>query len=229
MTTNRKRATSDFVAGLKAGSPIWLSMFAFGIVAGVLGVKLGLSPLGTSSMSLIVFAGGAQLAAFQLFHDAAPPLIILLTVLVINLRFSMYSASLAPHFHEESKGRKLLAAYLLTDQAYIVSLLAFQDRQDIGSKFRFYLGVALSLWATWQIGTVIGAYTGSQLPASWGIGLAAPLTFMAMMFSALRSRPAVAAAVVSGIVAVSMAALPWHLNMLLGAFAGVVAGLALSK
>lgn len=220
---------SDWLAGLKAGAPIWLSMFAFGIVAGVLGVKLGLTPLGTGSMSLIIFAGSAQLAAFQLFHDAAPPIIILLTVLVINLRFSMYSASLAPHFQQESKWRKLLVAYLLTDQAYVVSELRFQKGTGFSSKFRFYIALALSLWATWQLGTFIGAYSGAHVPAQWGFTLAAPLTFLALMFSALRNRPTVLAAVISGIVAVITDGVPWHLNMMLGALAGVISGLVLSS
>ncbi|WP_097458653.1 AzlC family ABC transporter permease [Mangrovitalea sediminis] len=228
MTQNNNWLMSDYFAGIKAGTPIWLSMFAFGIVAGILGVKLGLSPLDSASMSLIMYTGSGQVATLQLFHEASPPLIILVTVLVVNLRFVMYSASLAPHFEPLNKRQKLIAGYLLSDQAFIVSLLRYQ-RGEVGSKYRFYLGAALSLWAIWQLGTLVGAFTGAQIPASWGMELAAPLTFLALMFSALRDKPGVAAAAVSGVVAVSAAALPWHLNMLLGALAGVVTGMVLSR
>ncbi len=225
MFRSTSAAIADFGAGLKVVVPILFSMVAFGMVTGVLGVRLGLSPLATSGMSLFIFAGSAQVAALQLFHELAPPMVVLVTVLFINLRFSIYSASLAPHFHDQKHWRRALVAYLLTDQAYIVSLLGFQKEPEMHSRLAYFLGAAVPIWLTWQIGTVAGALTGAHLPNSWGLELAAPLTFLALMFSAIRNRPGLVAAIVSGIVAVAASDIPWHLGMLAGAAAGVTAAM----
>lgn len=225
MFRSTSAAIADFGAGLKVVVPILFSMVAFGMVTGVLGVRLGLSPLATSGMSLFIFAGSAQVAALQLFHELAPPMVVLVTVLFINLRFSIYSASLAPHFHDQKHWRRALVAYLLTDQAYIVSLLGFQKEPEMHSRLAYFLGAAVPIWLTWQIGTIAGALTGAHLPNSWGLELAAPLTFLALMFSAIRNRPGLVAAIVSGIVAVAASDIPWHLGMLAGAAAGVTAAM----
>ena len=224
----RHPAVGDFLAGLKVTVPILVSIVAFGMVTGVLGVRLGLSPLATCGMSLFIFAGSAQVAAFQLIHDLTPPLVILLTVLAINLRFSIYSASLAPHFKQQNKWRRALVAYLLTDQAYIVSLLGFQKSPAMHSKLAYYLGSAVSIWVLWQLGTLLGALTGARMPHSWGLELAAPLTFLALMCASVRNRPGLVAALVSGLVAVAAAGLPWHLDLLVGAAAGVGAAMLVS-
>lgn len=225
MRFTRHPGIDDFLAGLKVTVPILFSMLAFGMVTGVLGVRLGLSPLQTCGMSLFIFAGSAQVAAFQLIHDLTPAVVILLTVLFINLRFSIYSASLAPHFQRHGRWRRALVAYLLTDQAYIVSLLRFQKAPAPHSKLAYYLGSALSIWVLWQLGTLLGALTGAHLPRDWGLELAAPLTFMALMFSSIRDRPGLVAAMVSGIVAIAGTGLPWHTGLLAGAVAGVAAAL----
>ena len=77
-------------------------------------------------MSFIVFAGAAQLAAVQLIAGGGSAVVVILTALIINLRFVMYSASLAPHFRRLSARWKALLAYLLTNQAYAVAIPHFE-------------------------------------------------------------------------------------------------------
>jgi predicted branched-subunit amino acid permease len=65
---------------------------------------------------------------------------------------------------------------------------------------------------------------GAQLPESWSLDFAVPLVFVALLAVAVRSRPAAAAALVGGIVAVAAQDAPYQLWMIIGAVSGVVAG-----
>lgn len=219
----------DFIAGSRAVAPVLIGVFPFALIAGVVAVRLGLSPWAASGLSVLLFAGASQLAAIQLIHDGAPLLIVLVTVFFINLRFTMYSASIAPHFRGAGARTKAFIAYMLTDQAYVLGLYGCADRPVLARRIAFYLGVALPLWLCWQVATVAGALAGAQLPDAWSLEFAIPLTFMAMIVPSISDRSTVAAAVVGGAVAVCGHALPWNLGLILGALAGIGTGVWVSR
>ena len=100
------------------------------------------------------------------------------------------------------------------------------ERDGIGRRLAFYLGVALPLWFGWQVATVLGATLGARLPSAWGLDFAIPLTFMALVMPALRDAPSWAAAATGGAVAVAAHDLPWNLGLIAGALAGIAAGMA---
>lgn len=194
-------------------------------------------------MSLIVFAGAAQLAAAQLIGDGAGPVLVVLTVAVINLRFVMYSASLAPHFGEPPARWKALLSYLLTDQAYAVAVTRFAARNEAaaqgsdepgkpeengGAKGRigYYLGAALALWVVWQVGTVSGVILGARVPEALALDFAVPLVFLALLFSAVTDRASAAAALGAGAVALLGAGLPLNLGLVAAIIAGVLLGMS---
>jgi 4-azaleucine resistance transporter AzlC len=223
------RLRDDFLAGARAVAPVLIGVLPFALIAGVVAVRLGLSPLAASGLSVLIFAGASQLAAIQLIHDGAPLLIILVTVFFINLRFTMYSASIAPHFRGARARTKAMLGYLLTDQAYVLGLYGFSDRPELIRRIVFYLGVALPLWLCWQTATVVGAIAGSRLPDSWGLEFGIPLTFMAMIVPSITDKATVAAALVGGVVAVAGHALPWNLGLILGALAGIATGMLVAS
>ena len=57
-------------------------------------------------MSLLVYAGSAQLAALPLIAAGAPLWVIVATGFITNLRFVIYSAALRPHFAEGAAERR---------------------------------------------------------------------------------------------------------------------------
>lgn len=219
-----QRLYRDFRAGAQTVLPVLLGIVPFALIAGVAAVRLGFSPWIASALSVFVFAGAAQLATLQLLHDGAPLLIILITVFFINLRFMMYSASIAPHFRGASAGTRAGLAYFLTDQPYVFGLYGFTERPMLASRIAFYLGVALPLWCCWQLGTIIGAQAGARLPEAWNLEFAIPLVFLAMIMPAIRDKASVAAAMVGGLVAVAGHGLPWNLGLIGGALAGIASG-----
>lgn len=179
--------------------------------------------------SVLIFAAAAQLAAVELFSQNAPLGVIVLTVLVINLRFTMYSASLAPHFKGLRTPWRFLFAYLLTDPAYAVSITHFEDSPQTHQKRWFYLGAAVAMWATYQVSTVVGVFVGANVPAGWGFDFAIPLTFLALLGKTIKERPHVGAALVAGVVSVVGFGLPSNLGLICAGLAGVAAGVGTER
>ncbi|MDJ0837786.1 MAG: AzlC family ABC transporter permease [Acidobacteriota bacterium] len=209
--------------GVKAVSPLLPGIFPFGVIAGASAVELGLPTMQALGLSLFVFAGASQLVLVEMWDRQAPALILLATVLVVNLRFTMYSAALAPHFRGMSSRWKSVLAYLLTDQAYLLSIGRYEDKVQ-GTKW-FYMGVALTLWIVWQAGTATGVFLGNTLPDSWSLDFAVPLSFLALLIPSLNSRGALIAAVTAGTLVLLTRLMPFNLGLIAATLAGVAAGM----
>lgn len=201
----------------------------FGLVTGVMAVEQGFSPGATLGMSLLFFAGSAQMAALQLLRSDAVALVILLTALVINLRFVMYSASLAPYLHHLPRRWKWPLAYMLSDQAYALSIMRLSSGGDPVLGYWFYAGSALSMWLSWQLSVMAGVFIGAGIPASWSLEFAIPLSFLGLLVPAIRNCASLAAACVGGVVAVLAIGLPYNLGLLLASFCGICTGLFVGR
>lgn len=219
----------EFIAGLRAELPIVVGVVPFGMIYGVLAAAA--LPVGLAQgMSSIVFAGSAQFIAADLFAASAPALVILLTTLMVNLRHLLYSASLAPYVAHLPVTWRAGLAYLLTDEAYAVTILHY--RSDAGSpahKHWFFLGAGLTLWASWQLSTAAGIFLGAQIPASWSLDFTLALVFIGIVVPTLTDRPQVGAALVASAVAVAAHGLPYQLGLMLAAVAGILTGIILER
>lgn len=218
-------AQSRFFSGVKAIAPILFGVIPFAIIAGISSIEVGLNLMEIAGMALILFAGAAQLAALQLIGENANFWVIILTAWIINLRFLLYSASLAPHLKASTAKWKPLLAYLITDQAYAVSILEFEENQARTNKNWYFLGAATLMWLTWQFGMLVGALVGARVPEAWSLNFAIPLTFIALLVPALKDRPAIAAAFVAGLLAAALIGLPYNLGLPLAVIIGIGVGL----
>ena len=216
------------LAGARAMAPILLGMIPFGLIAGIAAVEAGLPEWGASAFSLVIFAGAAQLAALELIGNDANALVAIGTIAIINSRFLMYSASLATKYGAESRARRVVMAYLMTDQAYAVSVTKLEAEPDYEPRWAFYVGGALTLWAGWQTFTITGAVAGAIIPDSVPLGFAIPLVFAALLVPAVVDRATLAAAATSAVVAVVTAPLPANLGLLAAAASGIAVGYAVS-
>ena len=217
---------NHFLAGLRAVSPLLLGVFPFATVSGVAASAAGLSVFEAFFMSIGIFAGASQLASVQLIADQANALVIVLTAVVINARMAMYSASIAPHFWKMARPARAILSYFLTDQAYAVSITRYHQEPALTprDKASYYIGAGFALWLTWQVGTGLGLVLGAQVPASWSLDFAIPLTFMALVMPAIRTTPALAAAVAAVALAVAAYGLPYNLGLLVAALGGILTG-----
>ena len=198
----------------------------FGLIYGALAVRLGVPSAIAQAMSAVIFAGSAQFIALPLIAGAAPGLVVVLTVLVVNLRHALYSASMAPHLRPLPRGWKALLAYFLADEAYAVAIARYQAGGDPRHKHAFFLGSGLMLWLAWQASTAVGILIGAQVPAGWSLDFAMPLTFIAMVVPMIRTRAHGLAALVAGVSGALAIGLPYKLGLLLAAVAGIGVGMA---
>ena len=223
-----QKSVDCFFEGARKALPILPGIAPFGLVAGIAAVESGLSPYVAVFMSLAIFAGASQFAAIQLLAAGAAPVVILLTVLVINLRFAMYSASLAPHLANRGWAQRLLAGYFLVDQVYALSIVRYRT-MPARDKLPYFLGLAVPIWLVWQLTTATGAFLGAQIPGSWSLEFTVPLMFLALLIISIRSWPMVIAALAGGLVATLAQDMPFKLGIIVGALSGIAAGFAASE
>lgn len=217
-------ARQQFKNGVLAQLPILLGVIPFGMIFGALAVTAGLSALEAQGMSLFLFAGSAQFIVVRLIMEMTPVWVILSTVLVVNLRHILYSASIAPYVDKLPGRWKVALSWLLTDEAYVVAIGHYTQSAEADSHW-FFLGTGLTLWATWQLSTAAGILLGAAIPETWSLDFALPLTFISLLFPNLKDRPSLAAALVSGVSALLLNPLPYKLGLLLAASLGIASGM----
>lgn len=215
------------MTGARDAIPILLGITPFGLICGAVCVNTGMPEWAAIGFSSIVFAGASQLVANQLMAEHATMAVVIMTGLVINMRMFMYSASLGPHFKGLHPVHKGVLAYMLTDQAYALSIARF-NKSDGGevNKSAYYLGAALIIWACFNLTTALGAYLGALIPPEWDLGFAIPVTFIAVVVPAIKDRPSAFAAVSAGVMAMLASGLPYNLGLMVAAATGIAVGYA---
>ena len=222
--------SSEFWSGARAELPILLGGVPFGMIYGVSALGAGIPAGIAQAMSFVVFAGSAQFIIAQLVAAGTPALVVVLTAFIVNIRHMLYSASLARHVQKLGWRWKIVLAYLLTDEAYAVTMQHYQ-RAEIEPDYKhwYFFGAGLTLWTGWQLSTAVGVFLGAQIPASWSLDFASTLTFIALVVPALKDRANTAAALAAGLAALAFVALPLKLSIVAAIFTGIAVGLLMEK
>jgi 4-azaleucine resistance transporter AzlC len=170
----------SFRAGAIATLPLMVGIIPFALLLGALGAQKGLSPLEMTLMSVLVFAGSAQFLAVELWREPAPVLLLTGMALLVNSRHVLMGAAIAPRFAGVAASRLYPALYVLTDEAWAVTLASPYSG---AAAFSFYLGVSLSLWLGWVFWTTAGALAGAvvQDPATFGLDFAFIAVFLVLL------------------------------------------------
>lgn len=220
--TNRKDV---FAAGVRDVVPALAGTLPFGVFSGVAAVAAGMPEGVAVAMSFIVFAGTAQIAALSMISGGTPLLVIFVTACIVNLRFVMYSATVAPHFAHLSLRWKLVLGYLVTDNGFALAAARFGRDPATPHPEAYFLGCALPIYAMWQVGAMIGIFLGAQIPSAWGLDIITPLVMLSIVVPLLRNVAMAGAALTAAVVVVAAAGLPFQLNLVAAALAGITAGL----
>ncbi|QCP48358.1 branched-chain amino acid ABC transporter permease [Trinickia violacea] len=215
-----------FKQGVRAISPTLTAMFSWGLVTGIAMSKSVLTVPQALAMSLLVYAGSSQLAVLPLLAAKLPVWTVLLTAAMVNMRFVIFSAGLAPHFSYLTLPRRLVLGYFNGDLVYLLFQKKSFATGHVPGKQAYFWGMSLTSWVTWQVSSIIGILLASLFPDSWGLGLAGTLALIPIMISAIVSRSTLVAVVVAGIVALLADALPYRLALPLAVFAALAAGSA---
>ncbi|GAA0809204.1 AzlC family ABC transporter permease [Spirilliplanes yamanashiensis] len=195
MRTAQRTLTRDAVT-------IGLAMVAIGASFGAIAIASGLPWWAPSLMSTIVFAGGAQFMAVGLLV-AGNPVAAVLAGLLLNARHLPFGLAVAGALGPSLRAR-LVGAHLMTDE--VVAFTLAED--DPARRRRTYWIIGITLFTTWNVGTVLGAAFASVAadPAAFGLDAAFPAGLIALLWPTLRD-PATRDVAVAG-AAVAVLATP---------------------
>lgn len=223
----------DEFAALRDGAlsavPLTVAIAPWGVVTGIAMVSAGLSSGQAAGMSLFVFAGSAQLAVLPLFVAGAPLWVMFATGLIVNLRYFIYSAVLAPHFAGLSRSWRVLLSYITVDGVFAMFAGRYRPGDGVAHKHWFYLGGSALMWVVWQASSFAGIFGGTFIPRDLSLEFAATLALTALLMPLLFDRAVVSGAVVAGVVSLAGAGLPMNLGVLLAVLAGVIVGLLATR
>jgi len=215
---------ADAWAGLKVLAPFMPGIAAFGLAFGALVPAAGVNGWTGFFASVSVMAGASQISIIESIRSHAPAFVAVLTALIINARFALYSAALGPVFSAFPRRWKLGLAHIMTDQVAVVALQNTDRYPDPVRRRWFILGAALPFVMVWVGGTVVGIVAGPVIPSSWNIGFIVPLMFIAVMVPALKRPEDLVGLGVTAAVVLLSKGLPFGLNVLTGIVAGIAAG-----
>lgn len=201
--------------------PLAIPAIPFGFVVGLAATESAM-PLGVAWLTApLIFAGAAQLAMITLAGTASLWAVIT-AVLVINTRHVMYSAALAPAFRAQPRWMRWVGPFFMVDQTF--ALAALQTHRSPADFRRYYLTVAFTLYAIWNVVVPLGMLVGPVVPDSWRLDFAPPVMFAGLTLFAINRIPAATAAIVGGFVSLTTVDLRDRLGIVVGAVAGVLAG-----
>ncbi len=224
--------TREFSAGVRDSLPVVLGYIAIGMAFGVVARTAGLSVLEVFLLSIFLYAGSAQFIVASMVASAAPLVVIVLTIFLVNIRHSLYSAALSPYLRGQALWKNLLIGAELTDETFALATSHLIKGRAAHPAWLF--GINLSSQFTWVVATTLGALFGQTVSNVSALGLDYALT---AMFAALlvlqaanhpRLRMALLVALLAALVAVGgslVISSSWAI--LLAAVVAASAGLAL--
>lgn len=184
-----------YMRGLREGVPIGLGYFAVGFTLGIAAREAGITAFQMGLMSLMLHASAGQFAVITVIAGQSGYLAMMITQLVINIRYMLMSAALSQKINPNTPlWKRMLLAYFVTDEIFGISASV---KGELNPYYNFgAISVGSPLWA---LGTVLGVLVGNILPASLTSALAVALyaMFLAVVIPAAKSDRTVAVVVVA--------------------------------
>jgi len=212
----------EWRTGLREMLPAYPGIVAWGLVTGVAMVKSGLSVPLALFMTLVAYAGSAQLASLPLIAAAAPVWVIGVTALVTNLRFVIYGAAMRGWLTHYSPRRRGAIGYFTGDFSFVLFMNRVAREGAFPHRDAWLFGLAFSNWIAWQGSSIAGIVAASFIPTDWGLQFAGTLALLALVVPLVRERAGASGALAAGVVALLGHGWPFRAGLLAGVVAGIV-------
>ncbi|HEY8049511.1 MAG TPA: AzlC family ABC transporter permease [Ramlibacter sp.] len=213
-----------FREGARDAIPMAIGIAAWGLVAGVAMSKSGMGVPLAIFMSVLVYAGSAQIASLPLIAADAPVWVVWATTLCVSLRFMAFSFHYRPFFAHLPRRQRIALSYLMGDSNFALFIRRFPAPVPGYRHEEYFLGSALVTFGLWQLSIITGIVLGHGIPTSWGLGFAGTMALLALTCTQLRNPSTWVAALVAACAAVAAYALPLKLNILVAIAAAVAFG-----
>src|SRR5882757_2029281 len=206
---------------LRDAAALGAAMVVVGASFGALAVSAGLSTLTAVAMSLLVFAGGSQFLAVAIVATGGAPVAAVLGGLLLNVRHLPFGLAVA-HVVGRSWPARLIGAHVMVDE-----MVAFARSADPRRARQAYWLLGATMFSTWNLGTVLGAWAGAMLPDPdrLGVDAAFPAALFALLLPTVRGAATIRATVAGAALALAVTPfVPAGLPVLLGLLGLAAAG-----
>lgn len=166
--------------GLGVGFAVGLSGLAFGAA----GVAAGLGVARVCALSLLAFTGASQFALAGVVAGGGSLVAGVLGAVLLGGRNTLYGLRLAETLGARG-WRRLPTAQVVIDETTAVA-----TAQDGPRKARAaFWATAISLYAVWNLSTLLGALGTARLgdPGTYGLDVVGPAAFLALLWPRLRA------------------------------------------
>ena len=196
-------SSRTYLDGVRAAAPIGVAALAFGLSFGVLARSAGMGRIAPVVMSATTFAGSAQFAAASILGAGGGLVTAIVAAVLLILRYGPMGLAAAGAF-EGRWWKRALTAQLVVDESWAIA-----QRDDGRTDRHLLVGAGLLLLVCWTTGTAIGAFAGDLVadPESLGLDAAFPALFLALLWSQVRERSRLLAAI--GGAAIALALMPF--------------------
>ena len=224
---DREQFREGFRTGVQTMMGPSIGIAVWGLVTGVAMVNAGLAVPLALVLSLVAYAGSAQLAILPLLAIHAPIPIVWATAAIVNLRFAIFAAAQRKFFAGLSRTQRLLAAYVNGDLGAALFIRRYGAAPVAGTseQWGFHGGVGLANYVVWHITSVTGILLGHAAPRSWGLDLAATLALVAVLIPMIVRIPMIAGIATTVVAAVLTAGWPMRLGLIASIAVGVCVAL----
>jgi len=216
---------SEFLAGMRTIAPIIVAAVPIGLVFGAVAASKGLSPLEATLMSAMVFAGGSQFVAMNIWTHPASWTALGFAAFLVNIRHVLMGASLGRKLQAFSPLQKYVGVLVMADENWAMSEARARKMTLTPA---YYAGLAVPFYLNWVICSLIGAVLGAFLgdPAAIGLDFAFPAVFIVLVIGFWKG-PATGFVLISSAVAAIVVHrfVPGAWYIAAGAVAGLIAAL----
>ncbi|MBD2809608.1 AzlC family ABC transporter permease [Xenorhabdus sp. Vera] len=164
----KKRKTKSFSLpwrafwlGMYNMLPLCLSVIPWGILAGSMAVQSGLTLWQSIGMSVILFAGAAQLVTLGLLTSGASILTIIISIFFLTSQHFLYGLTLREYVASLKIRYRLPIGFLLTDELFALSC-AQSDKEKLTPSY--LIGAGLCFYLCWNLFSLIGVFMASSIP-----------------------------------------------------------------
>ncbi|MCI6285724.1 AzlC family ABC transporter permease [Acidaminococcus fermentans] len=210
---------------LQKDAPIILGYWVLGMACGMLGEKAGLNPFHMFIMSVLAFAGSSQFIGIAMMLQSASYISIALTILMVNLRYSLFTSTLAPLVARKSGLYTTLFSYGTTDETFALNLSSFQDEEEHWTHEEA-LGLDLLSMVVWAIANAFGCYASRLVHLDLSlVSYILTAMFLGIWSNYLKNRTMIITGLAAGVLAVLLSqVVPYKLHIVLASL--IPSGLA---
>jgi 4-azaleucine resistance transporter AzlC len=221
-TLQEKSAFQEFRSAALAMTPLIVAVMPIGLVFGAVAAGKGLTPAEVTLMSALVFAGGSQFVAMDIWTHPASWAALGFSALLVNVRHVLMSASIGGKLDRFSGPARYLSMLLLADEIW-----AMAEMRASATKLTpaWFAGLAVPFYCVWVLTSLAGALLGAFLgdPKVTGLDFAFPAVFIVLVMGFWKGRGTGAVLAASASAAVlTHQLLPGVWYIAAGAAAGVV-------